>query len=104
MHLRAGENSTISYIVPMIASLRGYEPLTEVHLDTVTVTSSLNDIRLLSAESCRVSVAICSKFPATEFLVGALRIALSPEMERGAAVGYCSVTSEAGFIPHQRAH
>ena len=26
----------------------------EVHLDTVTVTSSLNDIRLLTAETCRV--------------------------------------------------
>lgn len=30
----------------------------EVHLDTVTVTSSLNDIRLLTAETCRVGLQI----------------------------------------------
>jgi hypothetical protein len=34
----------------------GYEPLLEVHLDNIVVTSSLNDIRLLTAESCRVSI------------------------------------------------
>ena len=38
----------------MIASSKGYLSMLEVHLDTVTVTSSLNDIRLLTAESCRV--------------------------------------------------
>ncbi|KAI0743929.1 hypothetical protein C8Q80DRAFT_1355680 [Daedaleopsis nitida] len=54
IHLRAGDSSTISYIVPMIASAKGYISLLEVHLDTVTVTSSLNDIRLLTAETCRI--------------------------------------------------
>ncbi|RPD53525.1 hypothetical protein L227DRAFT_535889, partial [Lentinus tigrinus ALCF2SS1-6] len=54
IHLRAGDSSTISYIVPMIASSRGYISMLEVHLDTVTVTSSLNDIRLLTAETCRI--------------------------------------------------
>ncbi|TBU47302.1 hypothetical protein BD309DRAFT_511415 [Dichomitus squalens] len=54
IHLRAGDSSTISYIVPMIASSKGYLSMLEVHLDTVTVTSSLNDIRLLTAESCRI--------------------------------------------------
>ena len=38
----------------MIATERGYEPSLNVHLDTVTVTSSLNDIRLITAESCVV--------------------------------------------------
>ncbi|KAI0699566.1 hypothetical protein BC835DRAFT_1412549 [Cytidiella melzeri] len=51
-HLRAGDNSTISYIVPMVATSRGYEPSLNIHLDAVTVSSSLNDIRLLRAESC----------------------------------------------------
>ncbi|KAI0958666.1 hypothetical protein AcV7_004416 [Taiwanofungus camphoratus] len=54
IHVRAGDSSTISYIMPMIAGPVGYEPILEVHLDTVTVTSSLNDIRLVTAESCRV--------------------------------------------------
>lgn len=39
----------------MVVGPTGYEPLLEVHLDSFVVTSSLNDIRLLTAESCRVS-------------------------------------------------
>ncbi len=54
IHVRAGDSSTISYVVPMIASSKGYISMLEVHLDTITVTSSLNDIRLLTAETCRV--------------------------------------------------
>ncbi|KZT11041.1 uncharacterized protein LAESUDRAFT_741340 [Laetiporus sulphureus 93-53] len=54
IHLKAGDSSTITYIMPMVAGLHGYQPILEVHLDTVAVTSSLNDMRLLTAESCRV--------------------------------------------------
>ncbi|KAK7053326.1 Macrophage colony-stimulating factor 1 receptor [Paramarasmius palmivorus] len=54
LHLTAGDRSSVSYLMPMVAGKDGYEPILEVHLDTVTVTSSLNDIRLVSAESCRV--------------------------------------------------
>ncbi|KAI0665956.1 hypothetical protein C8Q78DRAFT_985325 [Trametes maxima] len=54
IHVRAGDSSTISYIVPMVATAKGYISALEVHLDTVTVTSSLNDIRLLTAETCRI--------------------------------------------------
>ncbi|KAL1942384.1 hypothetical protein VTO73DRAFT_5986 [Trametes versicolor] len=54
IHVRAGDSSTISYIVPMVATAKGFQSVLEVHLDTVTVTSSLNDIRLLTAETCRV--------------------------------------------------
>lgn len=43
--------------MPFVAGPSGYEPILEVHLDTVSVTSSLNDIRLVTAESCRVSVS-----------------------------------------------
>jgi hypothetical protein len=56
LRVTAGDSSTISYIVPMIAGSAGYESLLEVHLDSVAVTSSLNDIRLLTAESCRVNL------------------------------------------------
>ncbi len=41
--------------MPMVADARGYHPLLEVHLDSVTVSSSLNDVRVLTTESCRVS-------------------------------------------------
>ncbi|KAK0212569.1 hypothetical protein DFS33DRAFT_1370154 [Desarmillaria ectypa] len=50
----AGDSSTVSYMMPMIASSRGYEPTLEVHIDTLVVTSSLNDIELVTSESCRV--------------------------------------------------
>jgi hypothetical protein len=42
--------------MPMVVGPAGYEPLLEVHLDNIVVTSSLNDIRLLTAESCRVRI------------------------------------------------
>ncbi|KAJ7251502.1 hypothetical protein B0H12DRAFT_1296299 [Mycena haematopus] len=54
IHVTVGDRSSINYIVPMVASEAGYESVVEVHLDTVEVTSSLNDIRLVSAESCRI--------------------------------------------------
>ncbi|KAF5370617.1 hypothetical protein D9758_002040 [Tetrapyrgos nigripes] len=54
LHLTAGDKSSISYLMPMLAGPKGYEPILEVHLDTIAVTSSLNDIRLVSAESCRI--------------------------------------------------
>ena len=38
----------------MVAESNGYESTLEVHLDSATVTSSLNDIRLVQAEACRV--------------------------------------------------
>lgn len=56
IHVRAGDSSTISYMMPMVATSRGYEPTLHVHLDTLTITSSLNDIRVLTAESCVVSL------------------------------------------------
>jgi len=58
IRIAAGDSSTISYIMPMVVGPAGYEPLLEVHLDSVIVTSSLNDIRLLTAESCRVSTIL----------------------------------------------
>ncbi|KAK7057149.1 hypothetical protein R3P38DRAFT_1162521 [Favolaschia claudopus] len=54
IHVTVGDRSSINYIVPMVAKATGYESVLEVHLDTVEVTSSLNDIRLVSAESCRI--------------------------------------------------
>lgn len=54
LSIKAGDDSTISYLMPLVAGAEGFRPLLEVHLDSVTVSSSLNDIRLLRAESCRI--------------------------------------------------
>ncbi|KAJ7497366.1 hypothetical protein FB451DRAFT_229194 [Mycena latifolia] len=54
IHVTVGDRSSINYIMPMVATAAGYESVVEVHLDTVAITSSLNDIRLVSAESCRI--------------------------------------------------
>ncbi|KAJ7045588.1 hypothetical protein C8F04DRAFT_939778 [Mycena alexandri] len=54
IHVTVGDRSSINYTMPMVAGPSGYESVVEVHLDTVEITSSLNDIRLVSAESCRI--------------------------------------------------
>lgn len=51
-----GDRSSINYLVPMAAGPSGYEAVFEVHLDDISVTSSLNDIRLVAADSCRVRI------------------------------------------------
>ncbi|KAF9241526.1 hypothetical protein BU15DRAFT_87119 [Melanogaster broomeanus] len=58
LRITAGDSSSINYLIPMVIGPDGYESRLEVHLDTVKVTSSLNDIKLVIAESCRVSAAI----------------------------------------------
>ncbi|KAH7913899.1 hypothetical protein BJ138DRAFT_527505 [Hygrophoropsis aurantiaca] len=60
MHLIAGDSSSISYVMPMVIGPEGYESRLEVHLDTIAVTSSLNDIKILVAESCRVHAELPS--------------------------------------------
>ncbi|KAH7888759.1 hypothetical protein F5I97DRAFT_2055646 [Phlebopus sp. FC_14] len=60
LYVTAGDSSSISYLIPMIIGPDGYESRLEVHLDTVQVTSSLNDIKLVNAESCRVHAALPS--------------------------------------------
>lgn len=55
LRLDAGDSSSITYVIPFTAGPNGYDSKMEVHLDTVSLTSSLNDIQLVNAESCRVS-------------------------------------------------
>ncbi|KAF4598557.1 hypothetical protein EYR38_006961 [Pleurotus pulmonarius] len=54
LHLVVGDRSSVNYTLPMVVGADGYNPLLEVHLDTVEISSSLNDIRLVTAESCRI--------------------------------------------------
>lgn len=57
-HLSVGDRSSINYTLPMVVGASGYQPILDIHLDTAVVTSSLNDIRLVSAESCRVGLML----------------------------------------------
>ncbi|KAF6761220.1 hypothetical protein DFP72DRAFT_34729 [Ephemerocybe angulata] len=52
--LSIGDRSSINYVMPMVSGPEGYEAHMEVHLDSLVVTSSLNDIKLITSESCRV--------------------------------------------------
>ncbi|TFK54421.1 hypothetical protein OE88DRAFT_1676060 [Heliocybe sulcata] len=63
IHLKAGDGSAISYVLPMVVRPVGYEAQLEVHLDDIAVTSTLNDIRLLQAESCRVRCELPTPLP-----------------------------------------
>ncbi|KAH9171981.1 hypothetical protein EDB89DRAFT_2174254 [Lactarius sanguifluus] len=67
LSIRAGDDSTISYVMPM------------VHLDSVTVSSSLNDVRVLTTESCRVS--------------GELPSPLKWDASRHQSSTFCAITS-----------
>ncbi|KAG6832605.1 hypothetical protein H0H92_014441 [Tricholoma furcatifolium] len=54
IQVTVGDSSSISYTLPMVASSSGYRPVLEVHLDTVVITSSLNDMQMVTSESCRI--------------------------------------------------
>jgi hypothetical protein len=58
--LKVSDGSTVSYTMPMLPGPNGYEPVLEVHLDSVSVLSSLNDTRFIEAESCRVRAELPS--------------------------------------------
>ena len=68
-----GDRSSINYVMPMVVGPSGYESTLEVHLDTVAITSSLNDIRLVSAESCRVLSSPHSALLSSDTFLGSLR-------------------------------
>ena len=48
----------------MVADAQGYHPHLNVHLNNTTVSSSLNDTRLLTTKSCEVSSQIAAAFVA----------------------------------------
>lgn len=58
IYLSSGDRSSINYTMPMVLTPEGYESTLEVHLDTPEITSSLNDITMLTAESLRVRCAL----------------------------------------------
>ncbi|KLO15399.1 hypothetical protein SCHPADRAFT_995885 [Schizopora paradoxa] len=55
MQFRAGDASTLKYLVPMVATTEGYTAEMELILDKVAVSSSLNDMVILDADSYKLS-------------------------------------------------
>ncbi len=55
LSIKVGDDSTIRYVMPVVADAEGYHPHLKVHLNSMTVSSSLNDTRLLTTKSCEVS-------------------------------------------------
>lgn len=102
IHLAVGDRSSISYTLPMVTGPSGYQPVLEVHLDTITVTSSLNDIRLVTAESCRVGLLLFfnSRQTLRRHYIGSLRTSYSTEMEYGTNLACFRVSSAACALPH----
>jgi hypothetical protein len=84
----------------MVSGPAGYEGRLEMHLDSITVTSSLNDIRLLTAESCRV-YSIFLPHRASSYLcyVDTGRSSHTADMERGKTVDIRGLNSTAHNLP-----
>ncbi|THH07232.1 hypothetical protein EW145_g3529 [Phellinidium pouzarii] len=60
IQVRIGDKSSMKYLIPMIATSEGYTAELDVFMESVSVTSSLNDIRLLEANSCSTSAYLPS--------------------------------------------
>lgn len=54
LDIALGPNSTLSYVLPMVATAAGYDTLLELHLDEMSITSSVNYACFFRAETCRV--------------------------------------------------
>lgn len=50
-----GANSTIAYEMAMVAHEQGYENMLQLHFDTISMSSSVNQSRFLTADSCKVT-------------------------------------------------
>jgi len=72
----------------MVVGSDGYEPVLEVTLDTVTLTSSMDDYQLLSAESCSVRSEVCEcDLNLTHIPSGSKHDAFPYQVERSKAMG-----------------
>lgn len=90
----------------MVASATGFHPLLEVHLDTLTVTSSLNDMRLLIAQSCRVrhaSSILCILLTTARYS-GPLSVAHPAEVEWRASMDVFGLATAHTALPAEGPH
>jgi len=89
----------------MVIGTEGYEPVMEVILDTVTLTSSMDDYQLLSAESCSVCSKMCEHdLVLTYALSGPECDALTCQVERSKAMGFQHPPPQIGHVSHSRAY
>ncbi|SGY18835.1 BQ5605_C014g07488 [Microbotryum silenes-dioicae] len=58
--IEMGSNSTVSVVIPMVATATGYDQQVEVHLDEISITSSVNYAPFLRAQSSRIFLAMPS--------------------------------------------
>lgn len=54
LDMTLGPDSSVSFVLPMLADVRGFETFLEIHLDTLSIFSSVNYEKFLEAKSCRV--------------------------------------------------
>jgi hypothetical protein len=100
IHLTVGDRSSINYTLPMVMGPSGYQPVLDIHLDTPVVTSSLNDIRLVTAESCRVGVFLLLILTVFHQFQGPLRTTDSTEVEPRAQMDYCCISTAAHSLSY----
>ncbi|KAL8281144.1 hypothetical protein RQP46_006502 [Phenoliferia psychrophenolica] len=60
LDIALGSNSTMSYVLPMVATSEGFDTLVELHLDEMSITSSVNYATFLNAATCRVHCGLPS--------------------------------------------
>jgi len=100
IHLNVGDRSSINYIMPMVIGSSGYQPILDIYLDAVVVTSSLNDIRLVTAESCRVSASLLPTLVMFTIFKGPLRATDSTEMEPRTQMDYFCISTTAHSLSY----
>lgn len=55
-----GSDSTVTFVMPVVATSEGYDMRIEIHLDHFSAASSVNYVPFVSAKSCRVHCALPS--------------------------------------------
>lgn len=58
LDVKVGPNSYITYVQSQIATIDGYDSLLELHLDGITMVTSVNMQTFMTANVCRVSSRI----------------------------------------------
>ena len=54
LDISLGRDSSLSYVLPNVASSQGYDSLIEIHMDQLAISSSVNYQEFIKADYCRV--------------------------------------------------
>ena len=81
LDVRLGENSSISFVLPMLAGEGGYDTFLEVHLDEISLSSSVNYDTFLRSRICRISCQLPQPLKWDDLHTWAISVALEqPEV------------------------